>query len=274
MSSGELIGGRPERLPRSRERYPWRVFWVLLAAAIVGYLAALPYLFQLFSKLVEAGELPMTLPVFVLVQVLRALILFGFVVGVGLLLARKAGLPLPLLEGWLYGGHRPVGGGTGTVRVAALAGVATGALTVLIFFVFFFRYLPGWPSEVGVPIWKRFLACFYGAIDEELLLRLFLLSLVLWLAQKMTRADLRSNRATFWVANTVVALIFAGAHLPAAAALMPLTPALIAAVLILTGAAGVVFGYMAWARGFEAAMIAHFASDLVIHLIGPLFGPR
>ena len=40
---------------------------------------------------------------------------------------------------------------------------------------------------------------------------------------------------------------------------------------LLKGGAGIVFGRLCWNRGWEAAMLAHFISDLVIHILGPLF---
>ena len=54
---------------------------------------------------------------------------------------------------------------------------------------------------------------------------------------------------------------------------MPLTPVVIVAVISLNTGAGLVFGYLTWRRGLEAAMIAHFCSDVILHLVGPLFTP-
>lgn len=248
-------------------RYPWRVFWTLLAAAVAGYLGVLPYMFQLFAKLLN---LTMPVPVFVAVQLMQAMILFGLVVGVGLLVGDKVGIDAPLLRHWLYRRQR-VGARAATWRFAAVAGLLTGVFTLLLFYSLLVRYLPNWPSEAVVPIWKRLLACVYGAVDEELLLRLFLLSLVLWGVRKLARADLRSGAVSFWIGNVVVALVFAAAHLPAAKALMPLTQSVVVAVMLLNTGAGIVFGYLACRRGIEAAMIAHFVSDLILHLAGPLF---
>jgi hypothetical protein len=269
MSRDENTGSEPRRASNSEAGYPWRIFWVLIVAAVLGYVALLPYLFQLFGSAIGAGDLPMPLPVFVVVQLMQAMILFGLVVGLGLLLARKVGLPMPLLRTWLYGDENTKGGDV--LRGSAIIGIITGAILVALFIALFLPHLPAWPSEAAVPMWKRLLACFYGAVDEELLLRLFLLSLVLWLLQKMTHTGARAAPAAFWTANVVVGLIFAAAHLPAAKALMPLTPIVIVAVMSMNSLAGFVFGYLAWTRGIEAAIVAHFTSDLMLHFVGPLF---
>jgi membrane protease YdiL (CAAX protease family) len=50
---------------------------------------------------------------------------------------------------------------------------------------------------------------------------------------------------------------------------MPFTPMVLTAVLLPTALAGLAFGYLTWKRGIEAAMLAHFGSDFVAHVIGP-----
>lgn len=96
--------GRALVEPAAGPRYPWRIFWVLLIAAIFGYLAVLPYAFEVLGKMMQGRALPMSIPVFVVVQTLQSLIVFGVAVGVGLLLAPKVGIETPLLQAWLYPG--------------------------------------------------------------------------------------------------------------------------------------------------------------------------
>ncbi len=52
---------------------------------------------------------------------------------------------------------------------------------------------------------------------------------------------------------------------------MPITPLVVAAALILNGIAAVVFGVLYRKRGLEATMIAHFTADFVIYVVGPAF---
>ena len=67
-----------------------------------------------------------------------------------------------------------------------------------------------------------------------------------------------------------MALLYGVGHLPAAKSLMPLTPIVLTAVLLPTGLAALAFGYLTWKRGIEAAMLAHFSSDFVSHVLGPM----
>ena len=252
--------------------YPWKLFWVFLVACILGIVAALPYIYALFRHLiVRGGVLPMPLPILITVQLMQSAIVFGGIVALGILLARKVGLDAPILLGWLY--RTGEQGRADWLRTPLLSGFAIGAVVFLLYFLVFLPFIPEWPlhEEAALPVWKRFLICFYGAINIELLMRFFLLSLFLWLFKKIGRdTSPRPGAGIFWTANVVVALIYAGAHLPAAKSLMPLTPIVLTAVLLPTALAGLAFGYLTWKRGIEAAMLAHFSSDFVAHVLGPM----
>ena len=122
-----------------------------------------------------------------------------------------------------------------------------------------------------MPIWKRFLACFYGGLCEEILTRLFLLSLVFWLLRLILRVrSATGDEVVFWIANIVAAILFGAGHLPLASRLAPLTPQLIATVISLNALVALPFGYLYRSRGLEAAMLAHFSTDLILHVIGPM----
>ena len=87
----------------------------------------------------------------------------------------------------------------------------------------------------------------------------------------MREKSRRSGRVVFWIANLIVAVLFALGHIPSAKLLMPITPLVIVALLTINGAASLLFGYLCWKRGLEAAMLAHFSADLTLHVIGPMF---
>src|SRR5438552_8779490 len=90
-------------------RFPWRVLWLLLIASLGGAGAAIPLALEIFRPLIQsAPPLTVPLPLLVVVGVAQNLVLFGLLIGVGLLLARKLGLGTPLLERWLYHEESPV----------------------------------------------------------------------------------------------------------------------------------------------------------------------
>jgi membrane protease YdiL (CAAX protease family) len=45
----------------------------------------------------------------------------------------------------------------------------------------------------------------------------------------------------------------------------------ITALFTINGVASLVFGYVCWRRGLEAAVLTHFCCDVILHVIGPVF---
>jgi membrane protease YdiL (CAAX protease family) len=73
---------------------------------------------------------------------------------------------------------------------------------------------------------------------------------------------------TFWLANVIIAVIFGLGHLGSASFMLPITPLVVLAAVLLNGIASLTFGYLYWTRGLEAAMLAYFSADIVFHVIG------
>jgi hypothetical protein len=122
-----------------------------------------------------------------------------------------------------------------------------------------------------LPVWRRVLIIFVAAVGEEILFRLFLLSLVAGLAVRLFRpAGAPPGRSIVWMAIGISALAFAAVHLPAWSGAAPLTPGLLLAVLSLNALGGVFFGRVFVARGIGAAIWAHAGADCAVLLIGPL----
>jgi hypothetical protein len=251
------------------QRYPWRLFFVLLAGSILSTLALLPYISEVIRPMLAAHPLRLPLPLILLIQ---GTTYFGGAISLGLLLSRKVGLGAPFLEAWLYGQPRPAS--RGWVWVSCFTGLGLGVVAVALLRSPLGAALAALPvaTEGAMPIWKRFLACFYGGLGEEILMRLFLMSLVAWLVGKVwkTASGLPSSGA-FWLANILVAVAFGAGHLPLAAHLTPLTPLLVTTVVSLNALLALGFGQLYWKRGLESAMLAHFSTDIVLHVLGPMF---
>lgn len=118
------------------------------------------------------------------------------------------------------------------------------------------------------PLWQRFLVCFYGGINEDIYLRLFLMTALLWLGTKLTKREMPTPVAV-WVAIVAVSVIFGLGHLPMTAKFTPITPVVVRAI-VLNGVAGALFGWLYWRKGLGAAIVAHFATDIVLHVFLPL----
>lgn len=252
--------------------FSWPEFVILFIAALVGVACIIPYSLELSREAVAKALERIHRPLWflLLIQNAQNIIFFALATGLGLLLAHQIGLGAPLLEGLLAG--RDVSGpALAMLAPALLLGAGSAVLMLALEITVFWPRLPAkMRDEVPIPaLWKRLLASFYGGIDEEILLRLFLLSLLAWILGFVWRAP-GGDPATgvLWVATILAAIIFGLGHLPATAALVKLTPLLVVRAILLNGVVGVATGYLYWRYGLEAAILAHFTADLVFHGIG------
>lgn len=254
-------------------RFPWRVFWLLLLASLAGVAAATPLIFEEFHAFVEAAPRPsIPLPLLIAVGVAQNVVLLGVLVGVGLLLARKLKLGAPLIESWLYR-EPPRVSARDSVKSGVLVGISVG-IVILVAILIAAPHLPGLPfvAAAKAAVWKRVGVCFYGAIVEEVVCRLFLLTLLGWLGIRVfQKKTTRMSTATFWSANIIAAILFGLGHLPNAAMVMHITPTVVVLALVLNGIAAIPLGYLYWKRGLESAMIAHFCADFVVYVVGVKF---
>lgn len=256
--------------PLSARPVPWRLFWLLFVAGILSILAIIPLAIDLFGSMTSSVELPAALPILIIIGIVQNLALLALIVWLGLKLSRKLGLRAPLLESLVSDSSAQASVGQ-TLLPGLLIGVAVGLLLLVVLLGLVPR-LPDLPfvAAARLPLWKRFLACFYGGIYEELLARLFLLSLFAWIFNRSWRKPVpRLSSSGFWFANIVVAILFGLGHLPSASLVMAITPLVIAAALLLNGIAALAFGYLFRTRGLEAAMVAHFTGDFIIYVLGP-----
>ena len=222
-----------------------RTFLLLWVLCILGALATIPYT-------VSAGIAQVTIPLsqLVLLIILNSSVLFGLVCWLSSKVLPKTDLKPFSLDNPLQR----------IVYPGALFGIFLGLL--LYFFdktVFASSLLSG----EHPPFWMGALASIYGAVNDEVLTRLFLLTLIYFFLRKCLKTGERTW--LLWIATFLVALLFGLGHLPALFKLMSPSGFEIFRVLFLNGLAGMTFGWLYWSRGLWTAMLAHFIADLMIH---------
>ncbi len=261
-------------------RFNWRLLWLLTALAAIGMVAILPYDLTLKYGGNLPTNLPLPLPLLLIVQVASQVVLFAILIAVGLLLAGQVGLGAPLLADWLKG--EPVAkrlkalllpsvlwGVLGTA-VVALADVLLFAPRVQAMALAAGIHLP---ANANPPAWQGLLAALYGAINEEIMLRLFFMTLLVWLFSRFWHtSDRLPTAGAVWTGNLLAAVVFGLGHLPATQALgLPINALVVTRAIALNALPGIIFGYLYWKRGFASGMLAHFSGDIVLHVILPLF---
>lgn len=235
-----------------------------MVAALIGFAGSIPYLLTLLGSF---PSLPISLEMLLLLQGVQHLILIALATGLGLWLGPKVGLGAPVLRQWLAGEDEALKEFRRRALPLAIgAGVGIG-IAIWLLDLIFAPQLPVALQASSPPWWQGLLAAFYGGINEELLMRLGLMTLLVWLVTKLTRQT-QPSLAILWSANILIALLFGLGHLPAVAALVPLTALVVTRTLLLNGIGGLVFGWLYWQQGLLAAMVAHFSADVILHGLG------
>lgn len=247
----------------------WRIKLVLLFTVLnmIGILAIIPYQMSLMGNQPLPGNIPMSLIVLInsTVQVVYMFVL----VLVGVRLQNRTGLQAPLLNGIVYPEERvPI---SKKWLVRSIVGAFIGSGIVILLDVFVFAPMIGAPmNEVSTPSWwKGLLASLYGGITEEIMLRLFGMTLIVWLIAWITKKRKNEIPASYYyVAIFLIAIVFGLGHLPATIQVFgDLSTILVIRALVLNGLLGLWFGYLYWRKGLEYAMIAHISADIFLHVL-------
>lgn len=203
-----------------------------------------------------------------------ALVPLAIAIGTGLALGRSYGLGAPYLEAWEAGERKKRPGGLALV-LAPFGGLLVGGILLLA--IRFLTFLPGvdriagrFAAGVQLPLWERWAVVSYSGLSEEILFRLLTVSLMVWILRRPLLPSSRWPLARcVWIGIVVGALSFGAAHLPKWSAEIAHLPAFALTILLLNGAAGLLFGYLFWRRGLEVAILCHFGADVAVYILGP-----
>lgn len=174
----------------------------------------------------------------------------------GYLLAQKLGLMRPLRLA-----YAPL------LRTLAVS-LPLGVLFSLDYWTFG-AWLPGEAVQTSLAAGLTFRgwssSILYGGIIEELMMRLFLMSLLAWLGWKLFfRRREAAPTGVIIAANVLAALLFAVGHLPATVGVFgALTPLVLLRCFLLNGGFGLVFGRLYRRYGIQYAMLSHALLHIV-----------
>jgi len=242
----------------------WKLFGVLFVAGLFGVIAVFPFLLTMQADVLNDISLPLSVVLFI--STIQSAVLIALSIFFGLFLGKKIGLGAPLISDWLAG--KEIKEKLKQVLKNGLLLGALGGISIIAFdylFSFLIEHIPA----VGAPLWQGFLGSFYGGIVEEILMRLFLVTLLVWAMSKISGSLDSPSSFSVWTAIIIVSIVFGIGHLPATAVLVPITPLIIVRAILLNGIGGMIFGWLYWKKGLLAAMIAHFTTDIVLLVIFP-----
>jgi hypothetical protein len=255
----------PDSAPNSAPATGW--FSPLALVGLVGSLATIPYqaafLRQMpspWSGQADATTLALGAAIQWLILVVPAILIglrLGPAIGLGRIMPPAQGdagstsqrLVRALIPSALAG----LGGG------AALTGVAFAIPETLLQL-----------KDIEHPgLLASLLASFGAGTVEELMTRFGLMTAIAWAGCKLVGTGSVSPSIA-WTASALAALAFALLHVPQMIMMGGTSAGALAFVLLGNGFVGMLFGWIYWRCGLVAAMIAHFMTDIVLHVIGPL----
>ncbi len=243
-----------------------KLFSLLLALCIFGVMAIFPYVVTVQRSVL--AKIPVSLSIIFIVQLFQSIVIFALAILVGLKLYKKVGLSLPIFEAIVVGKkYLPHLQSIG--KISFMSGILAGGSITILDYLFRLVGVNVSTEFSHIPLWQRLLVGFYGGINEEVLMRLFLMTLVIWMGVKVIRQT-SQHKTVIWTSIILTSIIFGLGHLPIVASVVGLTFLVVLRTIVLNSIGGIIFGWLFWKRGLEAAMIAHFIADIVLHVIIPL----
>jgi len=258
-----------------RKRVNVRLLLLLIGLGTVGIIALIPYelsMFDLRPLPPEAGNLTPT--VIVSINTLSKIFMLIVFVFLGERMLRRTNLDVPYFHAWVHKQPMP----RFSIKWLYVAIGVSLFISLVMIGLDHFLFLP----QINIPLhtdqtmswWHGLFAMFYGGITEELMVRFFGMTFIVWLLSVIMRRQRETiPKFVYMIAIIGAALLFGLSHLPATEQLFgQLTPLIILRALVLNGLPGIWFGYLYYRKGLEYAMIAHLTADFFLHvLFVPLF---
>ncbi len=245
----------------SRKRR-WIVGLIVFLLGVVGVLSMLTVDIPIPEEQMEMLNQMFSPTQIKILTLVNPTILMGLAVLLGTPLYHRIGLSLPIIERIVYGESKIEV--SSMLKGGVVGGLIAGILLVLITIIstpFMPEAFLEAQENMELTLAARFL---YGGIVEEIMMRFGMMTVVIWIGSKAVRG---LTTPIVWIGILTSALLFALGHFPVVFSLVDQpTTSLLLYVLIGNSVGGIIFGWLYWKRGLEAAMIAHIMAHVVMVL--------
>lgn len=254
--------------PVKGDNFDPRLFSLLLVLNIIAALLAIPYGNILSGRpAIDPNRLVYVVPL----QIILTLFIYTIVISIGINLSERYGYDEPVFKSFLYKKDYPENIKQ-ILSYSFLAGISVGIFLMVLSFIwtFLFPVAPVKHINNPGPLYGIMISISAG-ISEETLFRFFLLQVFIWLGMFLIKGEyVKSARLLFWTANLLSGVIFGIAHISNLAVIgAEINFSTIIFTITLNLIAGMSFGYLFFRYGLLSAMIAHFSTDIILHVIGP-----
>ena len=243
----------------------WKfLLFVLISGSIGGYCTGL-YMPEMYSRemLQQLKEQGVTTEMLALSGAVQYGILYGVILAAaGLIISKKVGL----WKEFRFDKNAAVP----TAIISLIAALCLFPGDRLIFGSFSSWVNDQYHISPGLP--KIIAGLLVGGVIEEVMMRLFFMSLLVFIISKLFRKNEKDIPVrVFAAANIISALLFAAGHLPGTMAMTALTPLLLFRCFLFNGGLGLCFGWLYRKYGIGCAMTAHGAAHLISDLLMIIF---
>lgn len=246
-----------------KQNWKFCIFMILMCI-IGGYFTTIYSINLLDQKMIDdvikqAGSKEIVIVVSVIQVTLYAVILGA----IGLVLSNKIGLWKKI--------EKNKNAIIGVITISIVGGLLMSVFDRYVFGNFINPVLHSYDNKPSLEYIISSLT--YGAVFEEILFRLFLMSLLSWIISKIFyRKEKEIPIKVFIIANVISALSFALLHIPATIQTFGYIDGLLLfRCLLMNGLFGLSFGWLYRKYGIGYSMLAHFGAHLISKLIWLLF---
>lgn len=243
----------------------WKFFAFMILICIIGGYFTTIYTLQSFdqSLLEETIKQIGSKELFIAVSVAQISLYAVIFAGIGIILSNKIGL-------WkkFEINKKAI---IGVIVISILGGLGLSVVDRYIFGSFINPVLHSYDNK---PTFEYIVSAFtYGGVFEEILIRLFLMSLFSWIIAKIFyRKEKEIPTKVFAISNIITALLFAAGHIPSTIQTFGYIDALLLfRCFLMNGAFGIAFGWLYRKYGIGYSMLAHFGAHLISKVIWLLF---
>lgn len=246
-----------------KENLKFFIFAIIICV-IGGYFATIDSINSLDESIVEEGIKQVgSKDMLILISVIQISIYAILFAGVGIILSNKIGLWKKFSKN-----NNAI---KYTIIISIIGGLFLSIVDRYVFGAFIEPVLHFYDSK---PTIEYVIMSFtYGGVFEEILMRLFLMTLLSWIIAKIFyRKEKKIPVKVFIISNIISALLFAAGHIPSTIQLFGYVDALILfRCFLLNGTFGLLFGWLYRRYGIYYSMFAHFGIHLISKIIWIFF---
>lgn len=155
-------------------------------------------------------------------------------------------------------------------RLSVLIGFATAFIITVSDRFIFAKYLPTTIIKYVFSPTYFISGILYGGIIEEVLLRLFVMSLIVLIFWKLFAKTKDYLHIPSWVYISAIilsAILFAAGHLPLTIQTLGMSAPILIRCFILNGIGGIGFGYLYWRKGLSYSIYAHAITHIFMQIV-------